>query len=250
VRKGSEASRNSLAGAPAPGLRSLRLDVRRFSSRSREARSVLSLFILVLITIVVLADTYSWFGGDQSVVSGGAAGLGAPRSEPSAADLIHPSAVALALPRSEAQPDGLLRDAAGWCGGQQVSFGGRAEDGATVLLRLAHFRDAEAATRAVAGITPTALGELVETRMVTPPEPADPPLLLPAEVVLALAYGGRVPMAMRTEADPPVLPVALLLVQAESVVVLVESIGLLPERQQALVVELVRAARQLPPWDC
>jgi hypothetical protein len=249
VRKGSEASRNSLAGAPAPGLRSLRLDVRRFSSRSREARSVLSLFILVLITIVVLADTYSWFGGDQSVVSGGAAGLGAP-SELSAADLIHPSAAALALPRSEAQPDGLLRDAAGWCGGQQVSFGGRAEDGATVLLRLAHFRDAEAATRAVAGITPTALGELVETRMVTPPEPADPPLLLPAEVVLALAYGGRVPMAMRTEADPPVLPVALLLVQAESVVVLVESIGLLPERQQALVVELVRAARQLPPWDC
>jgi hypothetical protein len=210
---------------------------------------VLSLFILVLITIVVLADTYSWFGGDQSVVSGGAAGLGAP-SELSAADLIHPSAAALALPRSEAQPDSLLRDAAGWCGGQQVSFGGRAEDGATVLLRLARFRDAEAATRAVAGISPTALGELVEARMVTPPEPADPPLLLPAEVVLALAYGGRVPMAMRTEADPPVLPVALLLVQAESVVVLVESIGLLPERQQALVVELVRAARQLPPWDC
>jgi hypothetical protein len=249
VRKGSEASRNSLAGAPAPGLRSLRLDVRRFSSRSREARSVLSLFILVLITIVVLADTYSWFGGDQSVVSGGAAGLGAP-SELSAADLIHPSAAALALPRSEAQPDSLLRDAAGWCGGQQVSFGGRAEDGATVLLRLARFRDAEAATRAVAGISPTALGELVEARMVTPPEPADPPLLLPAEVVLALAYGGRVPMAMRTEADPPVLPVALLLVQAESVVVLVESIGLPPERQQALVVEMVRAARQLPPWDC
>jgi hypothetical protein len=210
---------------------------------------VLSLFILVLITIVVLADTYSWFGGDQSVVSGGAAGLGAP-SELSAADLIHPSAAALALPRSEAQPDSLLRDAAGWCGGQQVSFGGRAEDGATVLLRLARFRDAEAATRAVAGISPTALGELVEARMVTPPEPADPPLLLPAEVVLALAYGGRVPMAMRTEADPPVLPVALLLVQAESVVVLVESIGLPPERQQALVVELVRAARRLPPWDC
>jgi hypothetical protein len=210
---------------------------------------VLSLFILVLITIVVLADTYSWFGGDQSVVSGGAAGLGAP-SELSAADLIHPSAAALALPRSEAQPDSLLRDAAGWCGGQQVSFGGRAEDGATVLLRLARFRDAEAATRAVAGISPTALGELVEARMVTPPEPADPPLLLPAEVVLALAYGGRVPMAMRTEADPPVLPVALLLVQAESVVVLVESIGLPPERQQALVVEMVRAARQLPPWDC
>jgi len=55
---------------------------------------------------------------------------------------------------------------------------------------------------------------------------------------------------MRTEADPPVLPVTLLLVQAEAVVVLVESIGLPPERQQALVVELVRAARRLPPWDC
>jgi hypothetical protein len=211
---------------------------------------VLSLFILVLITTVVLVDTYSWFGGDQPVVSGGAVGLSGPRSEPSAADLIQPSAAALALPRSEPQPDGLLQDAAGWCGGQQVSFGGRAEDGATVLLRLARFRDAEAATRAATGVTPTALGELIEDRMVTPPEPVGPPLPLPSEVRLALAYGGRVPVAMRTGADPQVLPVALLLVQAESAVVLVESIGLPPERQQALVVELVRAARQLPPWDC
>lgn len=250
MRKGSEARRNSLVGAPTPRLRLRCLDVRRFSSRSREARSALSLFILVLITIVVLADTYSWFGDDQLMVSGGAVALGGPRSEPSAFDLIQPSAAALALPRSEPQPDDLLRDAAGWCDGQQVSFGGRAEDGATVLVRLAHFRDADEAARAVAGITPTALGELVGARMVTPPEPADLPLLLPAEVVLALAYGGRVPMAMRTEADPLVLPVTLLLVQAESVVVLVESIGLPPERQQALVVELVRAARQLPPWDC
>jgi hypothetical protein len=162
---------------------------------------MLSLFILVLISIVVLADTCSWFGGDRPVASGGAIALIGSRSEP---------AVALALPRSVPPPDGLLRDTAGWCGGQQVSFGGRAEDGATVLLRLARFRDAEAATRAAAGVTPTALGELVEARMVTPPDPVDPPRLLPAEVVLALVYGGRVPLAMTMGADRQMLPVALL----------------------------------------
>jgi hypothetical protein len=118
------------------------------------------------------------------------------------------------------------------------------------VLRLARFRDTDAASRTATRLTPGALEQYVNDRMVMPPSPIVPPLPMPEEVELTLEYGKGIAPTRDGASSLHALPVSLVLLKAGSLVALIESIGLSPERQQRLVADVVRAAKQLPPRGC
>jgi hypothetical protein len=178
--------------------------------------------------------------------------LGTLPHDRSMAALVDASADVLLLPRVEQRRDWLLREAAGWCGAHQASFGGRTADTAAIRVRGTRFRGAAAARAAATRVTPAYVGKLVHDRLVTPPRRAESPgpAAPPDALVTVLVYGGRVSEEVQEETGLEALPVQVTLLQFASVVVLIEDFGLAPERRQALVEALVHAAQQVPDDGC
>jgi hypothetical protein len=182
----------------------------------------------------------------------GWAGIGCQSQQPPDSTLnllVQVSALALDLPASDQQFDGLLRDDGGWCSGRRASYVGAPEAGIAVTVRLARFRDPATAARASGTITPVALTRSVQDRSATQVQQVDPPVVLSDAVVTAYDYGLRVSLEDR-EPDVIVVPVSLLVLQAGQVVAVVESIGLEPSRQETLLGALARISPREAAREC
>jgi hypothetical protein len=180
-----------------------------------------------------------------------AAGCAGPvRTDPMLVPVVEAASAPAGLPIVAYRSGDLLRNEAGRCGGQRVSFGGRPEDGAAFTLEVVRFRDAEAAARAAARMTPAWLTRHVAARAVAPPEFLDTDVGGPPEAITTLRYDARVGAAERTATGVSEVSVLLTAARVDRVVAVVESIGLPAERQAEVMRQVADAALTLPDRNC
>lgn len=163
------------------------------------------------------------------------------RDAPTARAIAESPASALGLPIRQSATHWLLREAGGWQESYSIVYGGAPADPAFAAVRVGWFRSADAAQRAFTRLTPAYLYRLWYDRMVEPPREAVYPLPLPGDSVVVLSYGVRLP----PEAGPAQLEGQITLVRAARAVIVVDSIGVPPERLAPAITAMTRAARGL-----
>ena len=173
--------------------------------------------------------------------------LGTLAADRGAEAIVLASAEDLALPLHENASHWLLRGQTGWCGAEEARFGGNPADPAVATVRGVVLRDPEAAARGFARLTPSYLYSLLRGRMNAVPRPTAYPETLSGDAVAVYEYDVRLPLIYSPDF---VLLGQLTVVRAGRTVVLVESIGVPPERLVPAVQEMVRAAYRLPPDGC
>ena len=173
--------------------------------------------------------------------------LGTLRSDKAAEAIAAVPEPELGLPVRHSYRHWLLRGESGWCGGQEVRYGGDPEDPAVATLRVVTFRDGDAAARAFDRLTPGYLYGVLRGRMTGVPRPFEYPERLDADEVAVLEYDVRLPLIISP--DVTVLG-QLTSLRAGRVVVLIESIGVPPEQLVPAVREITRAANRLPATGC
>ena len=173
--------------------------------------------------------------------------LGTLRADPAAEAVALTPEPELALPRRESHRHWLLRGEPGWCGGQEVRFGGDPEDPAVATVRAVTFRTGDSAIRAFGRLTPAYLYSVLRGRMTALPRPLDYPEPLAGDEVLVFEYDVRLPVII----SPDVTVFGqLTVIRAARVVVLVESIGVPPEQLVPAIREITRSANRLPADGC
>ncbi len=165
----------------------------------------------------------------------------APHDAPTARAIAESPASALGLPVRQSGIHWLLREAGGWQESYSIVYGGAPADPAFAAVRVGWFRSAEAAQRAFARLTPAYLYRLWYDRMTEPPREATYPLPLPGDAAVVLAYRVRLP----PEAGPTRLEGQFTLVRAARAVIVVDSIGVPPERLAPAITAMTRTARGL-----
>jgi hypothetical protein len=148
----------------------------------------------------------------------------------------------LALPVRENQPHWLLHGQPGWCGAQEVRYGGAGDDPAVAAVRAARFRDDATATQAFSRLTAQHLYLTLRDRIVGPPRPFDYPQPLAGDEVAVMLYDARLPPSLGPDVS---LTGQLTVVRAGRVVLLIESIGVHPEQLVPAVMQLTDAAAAL-----
>lgn len=166
--------------------------------------------------------------------------LGSLRHDATAEAILLAPRDALGLPVRDNRPYWLLRTAPGWRSGHEIRFGGDPADPAVATVRVARFRDAEAAHAAYARLTPTYLYAAYRDRMTDEPVPFEYPQPLPGDEVATYLYGVKLPTTAPAGAT---LLGQLTALRAGSAVFLVESIGVHPEQLVPALAELVDRAR-------
>ncbi|MER3420642.1 MAG: hypothetical protein C4290_09045 [Chloroflexota bacterium] len=163
------------------------------------------------------------------------------RDAPTARAIAESPASALGLPVRQFGTHWLLREAGGWQESYSIIYGGTPADPAFAAVRVGWFHSADAAQRAFTRLTPVYLYRLWYDRMTELPRETVYPLLLPGDTVMVLAYGVRLP----PEAASTRLEGQLTLVRAARAVIVVDSIGVPPERLAPAITAMTRAARGL-----
>lgn len=164
-----------------------------------------------------------------------------PRDAPAARAITESPAQALGLPVRQSGVHWLLREADGWQESYSIVYGGAPPDPAFAAVRVGWFRSVDAAQRAFTRLTPAYVHRLWYDRMTGPPQVATYPLPLPGDAVLVLTYGVRLP----AEAESTRLEGQLTLVRAARAVIVVDSIGVPPERLVPAITAMARTARGL-----
>ncbi|MFN8558966.1 MAG: hypothetical protein U0531_17050 [Dehalococcoidia bacterium] len=149
-----------------------------------------------------------------------------------------PSSV-IDLPERDRRMYWLLRGSPGWAGAHEARYGGDPEDNGVATVRAVRFDTARYAERAFARLTPEYLHLALRDRMASPPEPFTYPEPLPGDQTIVYLYGVRLspPYALETQ-----LLGQLTAMRVGSAVVVVESIGVEPERLVPTFGRLARAA--------
>lgn len=142
----------------------------------------------------------------------------------------------------DSRPYWLLRSDPGWKGAHEIRYGGDPEDTAVAVVRAVRFADEAAAQRGFARLSPDYLLTAYRDRMITEPRVTDYPLLLAGDQVVVYAYGVRLPAEIAAEVRIYGQQTA---VRAGLIVMLVESIGVIPERLAPAIEALVAAAAAL-----
>jgi hypothetical protein len=173
--------------------------------------------------------------------------LGTLAADRSAESLALTPSDELALPLHESHSHWLLRGESGWCGAEEVRFGGDPDDPAVATVRSVVLRDHDAAVRGFARLTPAYLHSLLRGRMNAIPRPMAYPEPLDGDDVSVFEYDVRLPLIYSPDF---VLIGQLTAVRAGRAVFLIESIGVPPERLVPAVRELVRAGYRLSPDGC
>jgi hypothetical protein len=163
------------------------------------------------------------------------------RDAPIARAIAESPTSALGLPVRQSGTHWLLREAGGWQESYSIVYGGAPADPAFAAVRVGWFRSADAAQRAFTRLTPTYLYRLWYDRMTDPPREAVYPLPLPGDSVVVLVYGVRLP----PEAGPARLEGQITLVRAARAVIMLDSIGVPPERLVPAITAMTRTARAL-----
>jgi len=171
-------------------------------------------------------------------------GLGDSRAARSVA--LAPEA-ALELAVRADQADWLLRSQGGWCGARSVRFGGDSEDPAAFEVHAVLFRSVAQATHAYTRLTPEYLALIYRDRMTRPPRPFAYPEALAGDASATTLYGVRLPPPFSAEID---LSGQLTTLRAGRVVLLLDSVGVTPDRFVPAVERLARAASALDPAAC
>lgn len=164
-----------------------------------------------------------------------------PRDMPTARAIAESPAQALGLPVRQSGVHWLLREADGWQESYSIVYGGALADPAFAAVRVSWFRSADAAQRAFARLTPAYLYHLWYDRMTELPRYMQYPFPLPGDAAVVLAYGVRLP----PELGPGPLEGQMTVVRAARAVILVDSIGVPPERLVPAITAMARAARGL-----
>lgn len=152
--------------------------------------------------------------------------LGTLPDDERAAATAHAPARILDLPVREERPHWLLRRQPGWQAAHMVRFGGGDTDPAVATIRTARFSDAGAAAAAFARLTPAYLHQRFRQRMLGEPWPVAYPAPLDGDAVAVMAYRAQLPPF----AGDRELIGQLTVVRAGATVLLIESIGVPPER--------------------
>jgi hypothetical protein len=175
-----------------------------------------------------------------SILSGCLATLG---FDPVAQHLVFIPKPEFGLPQYEDRPHWLLHGQAGWCGAHEVRYGGDPGDPGVATVRAARFRDEESAAAGFSRLTPEYLSALLRDRVTGPPWPFEYGDPLPGDEVAVYEYGVRLPPVYSPD---HFLPGQFSVVRAGSVIYLIETIGIPPERMSPAVLELVRGASRRP----
>jgi hypothetical protein len=174
--------------------------------------------------------------GVLALLGGGC--LGSLRRDPAAEAVTMAPRDVLRLPVHESRPYWLLRAEPGWDSAHEVRFGGDPGDPAVFIVRVVRFHDEGAAIRAFARLTPGYIYLAFRDRMTDPPHPFDYPLPLPGDEVMVTEYSVRLPGDIAREAT---LIGQMTAIRSGAVVLLIESIGVVPEQFSAAVLELTSA---------
>ncbi len=145
----------------------------------------------------------------------------------------------LGLPLKESRPYWLLRSQPGWVGSHEVELGGRSDDPKVAAIRVARFRDVEAASHAYEQLTPDYIYLILRKRMASITYPLDYPTPLPGDDVNVMAFDVRLP----PDAGEDLRVVGqMTAIRAGAVVLLVESIGVTPQWLVPALTDLTAAA--------
>lgn len=147
----------------------------------------------------------------------------------------------LDLPVRDSRPYWLLRTQAGWAGAHEIRFGGNPSDPAVAAVRAVRFDDESAAAGAFAHLTPAYLYLVFRDRMTGEPHPFEYPQPLAGDTVAVWLYGVRLP----AEQHDTELLGQLTAVRAGRVVLLIDSIGVAPDRLVPAVSRLVQTAGRI-----
>jgi hypothetical protein len=168
--------------------------------------------------------------------------LGSLRHDATAEAILLAPREVLGLPVRDNRPYWLLRGTPGWRSAHEIRFGGNPSDPAVATVRVARFRDADAARAAYARLTPAYLYAAYRDRMTDEPVPFDYPEPLPGDEVATYLYGVKLPA---TAPEGATLLGQLTALRAGSAVLLVESIGVEPDQLVPALAELVRRAHEV-----
>jgi hypothetical protein len=175
---------------------------------------------------------------------------GAVRTDPMLSSVVEAASAPTGLPIVAYRSGELLRNEAGRCGGQRVSFGGRPEDGAAFTLEVVRFRGAETAAQAAARMTPAWLTRHIAERVASPPEFLESEAGDSSDAAITVRYDARVAPAERAATGLSEVPVLLSVARAGRVVAMIESIGLPAESQAEVMRHVADAALALPDRNC
>ncbi len=168
--------------------------------------------------------------------------LGSLRHDATAEAILLAPREVLGLPVRDNRPYWLLRTSPGWRSAHEIRFGGDPSDPAVATVRVARFRDAEAAHTAYARLTPAYLYAAYRDRMTDEPVPFEYPQPLPGDEAATYLYGVKLPA---TAPEGATLLGQLTALRADSAVLLVESIGVHPEQLVPALAELVRRVHEV-----
>lgn len=145
----------------------------------------------------------------------------------------------LQLPVRESRAYWLLRGVDGWRSSHEVRFGGNPSDIAVASVRAVRFDSADAARNGFARLTPEFLSAALRDSMVDTPVAFDYPGRIPGDAAATYLYLVRLPPD-----TPPtyIIRGQFTLIRAGAMVILVESIGVPPDRLVPALTALVRAA--------
>lgn len=165
--------------------------------------------------------------------------LGGLRHDPEVEAIATAPRGALELPVREDRTYWLLRAEPGWHAAHEVRYGGDPGDPAVFAIRAVQFQDERAAMRAFARLTPAYLLLIYRDRMRREPAPVPYPEPLAGQQAEVYAYAVRLPGAENTD-DPLIGQITV--IREGAVVIVIESIGVDPDRFVPAVADAVRAA--------
>jgi hypothetical protein len=145
----------------------------------------------------------------------------------------------LQLPVRENHTYWLLRGVDGWRSSHEVKFGGNPSDSAVAAVRVVRFDSADAARNGYARLTPEYLQASLRDSIVGIPTAFDYPGRIPGDNTATYLYLVRMPPD-----TPPnvIIRGQFTVIRAGAMVLLVESIGVTPDRLVPALTALVRAA--------
>ncbi len=167
--------------------------------------------------------------------------LGTLPRDPAVEQITRAPGDALHLPLREDRRYWLLRSQPGFVSAHEARFGGDPEDSAVLVVRAVRFDDIPLAARAFARLTPEYIHRVLRDRMTGLPRLFTYPTELPGDESTVSLYGVRLPpewIGVQIEGQMTTL-------RAGRVVLLIESIGVMPDRLVPALDDITRAAREL-----
>jgi hypothetical protein len=165
---------------------------------------------------------------------------GLPR-DPVARAIVLAPGEAIDLPLHEDRTHWFMRDLPRWCGAAEARWGGDPGDRAVLTVRAIHFRDENAAARALDRLTPEYLALALRDRIADGPYPIDYQAPLPGQEAKVNLYGVRLPP--ETAADVQ-LTGQLTAVRSGAAIILTETIGIPADELIPTFEAMVRAGEQ------